>query len=116
MADDKTTIRELIDAVKAFETQRDWRRFHSPKNLSMGIAIETGELMEHFQWLGAEESKRAGDDPGTLAAVREEMADVLCYLLNLADVMGVDLSDAFYEKMKKNEKKYPTDRFYGRYK
>jgi dCTP diphosphatase len=116
MADDKTTIRELIDAVRVFETQRDWRRFHSPKNLSMGIAIETGELMEHFQWLDTEESNQAGNDPKTLTAVREEMADVLCYLLNLADVLGVDLSDAFYEKMKKNEMKYPADRFYGRYK
>jgi dCTP diphosphatase len=116
MADDKTTIRELIDAVAAFERERDWRQFHSPKNLSMGIAIEAGELMEHFQWIDHPESFEKAHDPGAIREIREEMADVLCYLLNLADVLGVDLSEAFYEKMKKNAVKYPAAKYRGRYK
>ena len=57
MSDAKTTIKELIEVVAAFETERDWRQFHSPKNLAMGLAIETGELLEHFQWISEEESQ-----------------------------------------------------------
>ena len=72
--------------------ERDWRQFHSPKNLSMSLAIEAAELMEHFQWIDAAESRRVGDDPAKLAAVREEIADVLCYLLALANELDLDLS------------------------
>lgn len=116
MADAQTTIKELLDAVAAFEAERDWKKFHSPKNLAMGIAIETGELMEHFQWLSEQESRRVAADPEQMAQIREEIADVFCYLLGLAQALNIDLSDAFYEKMKRNEKKYPADQYRGRYK
>ena len=116
MTDAKTTIKELIDWVAAFESERDWRQFHSPKNLAMGIAIEAGELLEHFQWISEEESQAVTDDVEQMQQVREETADVLCYLLNLALVMGIDLSEAFFDKMKKNEIKYPSDQYRGKYK
>lgn len=116
MADENTTIKELIDVVAAFEADRDWQQFHSPKNLSMGLAIETGELLEHFQWIGEQESRRIVKDPEQMTQVRQEMADVLCYLLNMAHVMGVDLSEAFYDKMKQNALKYPAQKYRGRYK
>ena len=116
MSDAKTTIQELIDCVSAFEAARDWRKFHSPKNLAIGLAVETGELLEHFQWISEEESRAAAGDPDQRRQVGEEVADVFCYLLNLAEVMGIDLSEAFYEKMKANEMKYPADQYRGKYK
>ncbi|MFC1783992.1 nucleotide pyrophosphohydrolase [Planctomycetota bacterium] len=116
MTDAKTTIKELIEWVAAFEAERDWRQFHSPKNLAMGLAIETGELLEHFQWISEDDSRAVTDDPKQMQQVREEVADVLCYLLNLALVMGIDLSEAFFDKMKQNEIKYPADQYRGKYK
>ena len=116
MVDKKTTISEMIDAVSAFEKERDWQKYHSPKNLAMGIAIEAGELMEHFQWLSEQESRELANDADAKHAIGEEMADVLAYLLNMADVMGIDLSDAFFAKMKRNAEKYPVESYRGRYK
>jgi NTP pyrophosphatase (non-canonical NTP hydrolase) len=116
MADEKTTIKEMIDCVADFEQARDWARFHAPKNLAMGLAIETGELLEHFQWISEDDSRKVVDDPQTMGQVKEEMADVFCYLLTMAHTMDVDLSEAFYEKMKRNNQKYPADKYYGKYK
>ena len=116
MADEKTTIKEMIDCVADFEKARDWAQFHAPKNLAMGLAIETGELMEHFQWISEDDSRKVVDDPQTMTQVKEEMADVFCYLLTMANTMGIDLSEAFYEKMKRNNQKYTADKYYGKYK
>jgi NTP pyrophosphatase (non-canonical NTP hydrolase) len=116
MADDKTTIKELIDCIAQFESERDWRQFHSPKNLSMGIAIETGELLELFQWITTHQSHQVVDDPEQMDRIREEMADIFCYLLNLAHVLNIDLSEAFFEKVKRNAQKYPADKYRGKYK
>lgn len=116
MADAQSTIQELIDTVAAFEAERDWRKFHSPKNLAMGIAIETGELLEHFQWISEDESRQVVNDPEQMDQIRQEIADVFCYLLGLAQSLDLDLSDAFYDKMKRNAEKYPADQYRGRYK
>ena len=116
MSDESTTIKQLKDAVEKFEQERDWRQFHSPKNLAMGIAIETGELLEHFQWIDGEKSFEVVRDAEQMEQVCQEMADVFCYLLNLAVVMGVDLSEAFWEKMKINGLKYPVEQYRGKYK
>ena len=116
MADGKTTIQELIDCVADFEKQRDWEQFHSPKNLAMGLAIEVGELMEHFLWIGEAESREVAGNSKKLEQVKEEMADVFNYLLMLTHTLGVDLSEAFYEKIKQNNKKYPADLYRGKYK
>lgn len=116
MADKDTTLQQLKDVVAAFETERDWRPYHTPKNLALGVAVETGELLEHFLWLTPEESCQIADDPAALAAVKDEIADVFCYLLNLVHVLGIDLSDAFRAKMKRNAEKYPAEQYRGKYK
>ena len=113
--DATTTLADLRDLVRRFVDERDWRQFHSPKNLSMSLAIEAAELMEHFQWIDMAESRRAGDDLEKLAAIREEIADVLCYALALANELNIDLSQAVREKLVKNAAKYPADECRGRY-
>ena len=113
--DSSTTFADLRGLVRRFVDERDWRQFHSPKNLSMSLAIEAAELMEHFQWIDAAESRRIGDNPAKLAAVRDEMADVLCYLLALANELDLDLSSAVRDKMVKNAAKYPAEQSRGRY-
>jgi NTP pyrophosphatase (non-canonical NTP hydrolase) len=115
MPDSSTTLADLRDLVRRFVEERDWRQFHSPKNLSMSLAIEAAELMEHFQWIDAAESRRIADDPAKLAHVRDEIADVLCYLLALANELNLDLSSAIRDKMIKNAAKYPAELSRGRY-
>ena len=115
MSDQNTTIAELRESVRQFVAQRDWQQFHSPKNLSMALSIEAAELMEHFQWITPEDSRKIGDDEDKIQAVREELADVLCYALAIANELDIDVATAMREKMKKNEQKYPADEFRGRY-
>jgi NTP pyrophosphatase (non-canonical NTP hydrolase) len=115
MSDSTTTLADIRDIVRRFVDERDWRQFHSPKNLSMSLAIEAAELMEHFQWIDIAESRQIAEDPKKLAAVRDEMADVLCYLLALANELQIDLSTAIGDKMVKNAAKYPADLSRGRY-
>ncbi len=115
MSDPETTIAELKQLIGEFVERRDWRQFHSPKNLAMSLAIEAAELMEHFQWISAEASRGVGQRPERLAAVVDEMADVMCYLLALANELNVDLADAVQQKMTKNERKYPAEEYRGRY-
>jgi NTP pyrophosphatase (non-canonical NTP hydrolase) len=81
----------------------------------MSLAIEAAELMEHFQWIDADESRRVGDDPAKLAAIRDEIADVMCYILALANALDIDLSQAVRGKMVKNAAKYPAEQSRGRY-
>jgi dCTP diphosphatase len=115
-ADDaSTTLAELRAVVREFVEERDWRQFHSPKNLSMSLAIEAAELMEHFQWIDAPESREAGQDPARLAPIAEELADVLCYALAMANELGLDVATIVREKMTKNALKYPAAEFRGRY-
>jgi NTP pyrophosphatase (non-canonical NTP hydrolase) len=115
MSDSSTTLADLREIVRGFVEERDWQQFHSPKNLSMSLAIEAAELMEHFQWIEIAESRRVGDDPAKLAEVREEIADVLCYVLALANELNLDLSTALRDKMVKNAVKYPAEQSRGRY-
>jgi NTP pyrophosphatase (non-canonical NTP hydrolase) len=114
-SDDATTVAALRDLVRRFVEARDWRQFHTPKNISMALAVETAELMEHFQWLDGPASRAIGQQPEKLAAVAEELADVLCYALALANELGIDVATAMRAKMAKNEQKYPADEFRGRY-
>src|SRR5436190_19506388 len=108
MPDTNTTLAELRDIVRRFVDERDWKQFHSPKNLSMSLAIEAAELMEHFQWIDIAESRRTVDDPAKLAAIGEELADVFSYTLALANSLGIDLSETLRAKMVKNAVKYPA--------
>ena len=113
--DDTTTVAQLRQLVAEFVAQRDWSQFHSPKNVSMALAIEVAELMEHFQWITPEASRTLPKDPEKLAAVAEELSDVFGYTLALANELGIDISTAFRAKMIKNATKYPVDEFRGRY-
>ena len=115
MSDQTTCLIELRRQMRQFVDERQWQQFHSPKSLAMSVAIEAAELMEHFQWLTIEQSQQVASDPRRLEGVREEIADVLCYVLALANVMDIDLTTAFESKMVKNAEKYPVDRFRGRY-
>jgi NTP pyrophosphatase (non-canonical NTP hydrolase) len=114
MADASTTLAQLKDAVRQFVAERAWEPFHSPKNLVMGLAVEAAELMEPFLWLDLDASHRLTDNPAMREAVADEMADVACYLLNLSNVLGIDLSDAIRAKLVKNAVKYPADQVRGR--
>lgn len=111
--DSDTTLSQLRDDVRQFVQERDWRTFHSPKNLSMALAIEAGELMEHFQWISQQESCNL--EPGKRQAVGEEISDVLCYLLALANELDVDMASSFRRKMELNRQKYPVEKYRGRY-
>lgn len=114
MSDDLATVSQLRQAVQAFVDERDWRQFHTPKNLAMSLAIEAAELMEHFQWVDVAESITRGRDPTRRGEIADEIADVCCYLLSLANALDIDLSDAVLAKLLKNAKKYPAGEFRGR--
>ncbi|MEX2187149.1 MAG: nucleotide pyrophosphohydrolase [Pirellulales bacterium] len=114
-SDADTTIAALRELVEQFVAQRDWHRFHSPKNLSMALAIEAAELMEHFQWIDVDQSRDTPNDPAKLAEVGEELADVLCYAMALANELGLDIATTMRAKMLKNVQKYPANEFRGRY-
>jgi NTP pyrophosphatase (non-canonical NTP hydrolase) len=103
-------IADLQRQLRDFAAERDWQPFHTPKNLVMALAGEVGELTELFQWLTPEESARVMDDAASAGKVRDEIADVLAYLLRLADVVGVDLEEALTAKVIKNAAKYPVSR------
>jgi len=109
-------VKGLSAALAAFAAERNWDQFHSPKNLSMALTGEVGELSEIFQWLTEEASKSAASNPDTATAVREELADVTLYLVRLASVLGVDLNDAVTQKLKKNAEKYPVEKAHGTHK
>lgn len=105
------SLERLRLALNTFAVERDWERFHSPKNLAMALSGEAGELIEHFQWLSEDASRSL--PPESLAEVELEMADVLLYLIRLADVLGVDLADAAQRKMRLNAARYPADKARG---
>ena len=105
-------LRELRDALRAFAAERDWDQFHSPKNLAIALSVEAGELLERFQWLTEQESQRLS--PADRVRVEQELADVLLYLIRLADKLDVDLAVAAREKMKINAEKYPVEKARGK--
>lgn len=106
------SLHELRDSLRVFADARDWGPFHTPKNLAMALAGEAGEVIEHFQWLSAEASATLPDE--TRDAVALELADVLLYLVRLADVLDVDLADAARRKLIINAARYPVDKSWGR--
>ena len=115
MNDSQTTIADLREVVRRFVDERDWQQFHAPKNLSMALTIEAAELMEHFQWIGSDDSRTVGGDTEKLTAIGEELADVFCYTLAIANELDIDLSAAMADKMIKNAQKYPAEEYRGRY-
>ena len=115
MNDPRTTVSQLRQLIQDFVDEHDWQQFHSPKNISMALAIEAAELMEHFQWIDVAESRQIAEHPEKFAAVGEELADVVSYSLALANVLDIDIAGAVQAKMAKNAIKYPAEQFRGRY-
>ena len=105
---DQLNVGAMVKLQRAFVEERKWNKFHTPKNLSMALAGEAAELMEIFQWLTEAESGKVMKNPVKAKAVKHELADVFYYLLRLADILDVDLEQAFFEKMRHNEAKYPV--------
>lgn len=114
MEDSDTTIGVLKELVREFRNRRDWEQFHTPKNLSMSIAIEAAELMEEFQWLTSEESRRLQLDEERLTGLAEELADVVIYCLSFANALELDITTIVADKLAKNANKYPEDEYRGR--
>jgi len=106
-AKDPDGLLQLRNALRQFAAERDWDQFHSPKNLASALSVEAAELLERFQWLTEDESRHL--PPAELAKVRQEMADVLNYLVRLADKLDVDLLDAARDKIVLNAQKYPVE-------
>ena len=107
----RDSLDDLNAQLLAFARERDWEQFHSPKNLSMALAGEAGELLEHFQWLSEDQSAALNDDKREAVAL--ELADILIYLIRLSERLDVDLVDAAYRKLAINRSRYPTERVRG---
>jgi NTP pyrophosphatase (non-canonical NTP hydrolase) len=114
LTDTGTTIADLKTRVLAFVRERDWEQFHTPKNLSMALAAETGELMEHFLWASGEQSRAIVNAPEKRAKIADELADVVIYAIEFANMTGLDISAAIETKMAANAQKYPVEKARGR--
>jgi NTP pyrophosphatase (non-canonical NTP hydrolase) len=112
---DTTTVADLQAAVARFVDERDWQVYHTPKSLSMSIAIEAAELMEHFQWHGNGASRQVALEPDVHDAVAGELADVLIYCLALANAAGVDAGQAVLDKLAANQERFPPGRLPSRH-
>jgi NTP pyrophosphatase (non-canonical NTP hydrolase) len=113
LSDSATTVSQLKERVLAFARERDWEQFHSPKNLSMALAAEAGELMEHFLWATPQESQAVAADPRKRAKIAEELADVVIYALEFANATGLDLASSIEAKIDANARKYPVEKSRG---
>ncbi len=114
LTDSTTTVAVIKARVLAFARERDWEQFHAPKNLSMALAAEAAELMEHFLWTAPEASRAVAQDPVKRRKIAEELADVVIYALEFANVTGIDVAAAIEEKMAANALKYPVEKARGR--
>ncbi len=112
--DATTTLQQLKQRVDDFAREREWLQFHTPKNLSMALAAEAAELMEHFLWKDSHESHKTAADPSKKEDIQDELADVVIYALEFANVTGIDLASAINLKMQKNAAKYPVEKARGR--
>lgn len=115
MSNDKTTtVLELRKKIAEFVSEREWERFHTPKNLAESICIKAAELLEIFQWVGSKESREFAQTEKNKERIREELADVVIYCLSMANSMNFDLSDLVAKKMRKNADKYPKKKLQGK--
>jgi NTP pyrophosphatase (non-canonical NTP hydrolase) len=103
---------EVMARIRQFRDERDWLQYHDPRSLAVSISIEAAELLEEFQWLTAEQSRRHAQE--NRQAVSDEIADVAIYLLELTDVLGIDLKAAILSKLEKNAVKYPVEKSRGK--
>ncbi|MCH1495514.1 MAG: nucleotide pyrophosphohydrolase [Rubripirellula sp.] len=111
--DEVTTVNHLKDRVKEFISDRDWGQFHDPKNVSMALASEVGELLDLFRWVRSEDSFQVLEDDETRDAVRMEIADIAMFLVDFASICNIDLTTAIDEKMQINASRYPVEQAKG---
>jgi dCTP diphosphatase len=114
LTDAETTVAELKKRILTFARERDWEQFHAPKNLSMALAAEAGELMEHFLWADPAVSRAIVGDPAKRKKIEEELADVVIYALEFANIAGIDVAAVIESKMAVNANKYPIAKAKGR--
>ena len=105
-------LEDLKKRIRRFADERDWDQFHTPKNLAMALIVEAAELVEHFQWLTSEESQSL--PAGKKAEVEAELADILIYLVRIADKLDIDLHSAALKKLQRNAEKYPAEKVRGK--
>jgi len=116
LGDERVTIGWVREMMRAFLREREWEKYHVPRNLAASIAVEAGELLELFQWLTPEEAaRRCAGDGAFRQAVGEELCDVLMYCISLANAMEFDVAQTIAAKMEKNRAKYPAEKFRGHY-
>ena len=111
--DQRTSIHELKEKVKRFCEERDWDKYHAPKELATGLIIEAAELLEHFRWKSGEDSKSLLDDAKKRKEIEDELADILYFVLRLSQKYNIDLTTSLYRKMEENAKKYPVEKSRG---
>lgn len=112
--DHEVRLQELKDAIQAFASERDWEQFHTPKNLSMAIAAEAAELMEHFLWHDGQQSFDVLENPKKHQEIAEELADIIIFSLEFANITQLDVASIIRDKMKANAEKYPVEKAKGR--
>ena len=113
MSDQTTTIAQIKDRIRSFVEEREWQQFHSPKNLSMAIAAEAAELMEHFLWDDADQSRKQLADPEKAIEISQEIADIIIYTIEFANEAGIDLTEAIAQKLERNAQNYPVHKSRG---
>lgn len=104
----ETAFHDLSKKIKKFIEERDWKKYHAPKNISMSIAIEAAELMEHFQWLTLKESEKLLNNPAKRSQIEDELADIAIYVLDICDSYRINLKKIIENKIEKNAAKYPV--------
>jgi dCTP diphosphatase len=114
MDDSDTTLGDLRRRVREFRDKREWEQFHTPKNLSMAVAVEAAELMEEFLWLDSDEELTLAEDSGRRERLGAELADVIIYALSFANSVGLDVTTAVLDKLARNAEKYPEAEYRGR--
>lgn len=115
MTENDVSFDTLKKLVKQFIDERDWQKYHNPKNLAMSISIESAELMELFQWLSLEESILLKENKLKFEKIKEEIADIIIYCISLGNVLDIDISKAILDKIEKNKAKYPTSKYKGNF-
>ena len=115
MLDQKVTVSELKERVDGFISEREWNKYHKPKDLSISIVLESSELLEHFQWLTDDEIETMLKDSQKLQQIESELADIVIYCLSLSNTLHADLSNVVLRKLEEDEKKYPSEKVKGSY-
>ena len=113
--DKKITIAQIKKELENFSKERDWKKYHTPKDLAISISIEAGELLETFQWLTDEEITQVLNDPKKFHQIKSELADVFAYAFTLSNRLDIDVPEAIFDKINENKQKYPVDKIKGKY-